>query len=734
MSWLEYADSDDEDNDLMAALEFMPRPRGHDTTPPISIPPPSFEEMMERGVFRDDIEIETRNHRRIQPHGGMDNTGRNIISVLQDRQTYGSQHCILKPSNKNTSSRSMTYPLSVGREIQVFAEYSSVTKYNSSYLFHLGGQQRREELMNNEVQQQERPSSNAVSTISIAFSPDSKTMASTHGDHTVKITCCVTGRLVKTLEGHPRTPWTVKYNPTKNNIVASGCLGCQVRVWDWTKKDNCLLRMIRLDHAIISLSFHPSGHILGIASGSRLHFWDYDNFGGEQENENGRGALTEVEQRHMLRCVHFPPNGTTLIVGGTNPPTDEQRRRGRGGMSGGGMSFYLRLWDFDLNAALHPEERDARDVRSLQRTALSRQRKALSNVRFLNSGVRFLCYEFSSHIVIISNVCRVVQPRTFVPRALLYNDGGFDVSPDGKTLCCCAEYWLPDGVDSAMELLQREELPEESSDEDDVPSDEGGGPSTPRRSGTSGRQFGSPDSGHVVSTPQNSPPRRSQQPLPMTPPNPSRLQLPLSPPPPPGVRFHTPGNNGEPDPQDDGNPLLFSAHTASSRYQQPGQRQPHPLSIVSGSLEFPDVARQPGRYVPHVVTVSLDTSPVMGDNSPLQYRGSVARGHRPRLGQLLEAAPLDGSKAAAVTCVKFSPSADFCLLGYGVREPAEGDEHHPVTALYRIRGGMSHVSTMLSGDDDVNIARFHPDSGYGFVYGTKQGRVRVLSPRPWNYY
>lgn len=117
---------------------------------------------------------------------------------------------------------------------------------------------------------------------------------------------------------------------------------------------------------------------------------------------------------------------------------------------------------------------------------------------------------------------------------------------------------------------------------------------------------------------------------------------------------------------------------------------------------------------------------------------SVAHGHQPRLGQLLEACPLDGAKASAVTCVKFSPSADFCLLGYGVREPiatdGEDTRFHPVTALYRVRGGMTHVSTMLSSDDDVNIARFHPDSGYGFVYGTKQGRVRVLSPRPWNYY
>jgi activator-of-BECN1-regulated-autophagy protein 1 len=153
---------------------------------------------------------------------------------------------------------------------------------------------------------------------------------------------------------------------------------------------------------------------------------------------------------------------------------------------------------------------------------------------------------------------------------------------------------------------------------------------------------------------------------------------------------------------------------------------------------FPD---QKGRYVPHVVTISLDTDPIPEEVDPALHRsgkpyGAVAGGYRPRLGQLMEACPLDPSKASAVTCVKFSPSTDYCLIGYGVREPLMegGGSFHPVTAIFRIRGGMSHVSTLLSGDDDVNIARFHPDSGHGFVYGTKQGRVRILSPRPWNYY
>ena len=391
-------------------------------------------------------------------------------------------------TNRRWNSRSQRHTTD---ELRTFAEHACVTKFESSYLSHLQHDEVEKETGANETsngngennensnngndatnananqqqQQQQNTSSKAVSTISIAFSPDGKTMASTHGDHTVKITCCMTGKLLQTLVGHPRTPWTVKYHPhaganhnqnskkkrviianststtsnSNNNInsssntsgaasrpvsgllaalreasskqqqqqeeqqqqqqiVASGCLGHQVRIWDWIS--GTCLQMIRLEFPIISLSFHPSGSVLAIANGTRLHFWglptvtqakdetatannpttDTTTEGGsstvgttsENGNSNNNGSSSSssssrivtnpsqgmhIEMRHMLRCVHFLPDGKKVIVGGVNPQTSAEIRRHRRLAAEGNqenvptMSFYLRLWDFDLDAA-----------------------------------------------------------------------------------------------------------------------------------------------------------------------------------------------------------------------------------------------------------------------------------------------------------------------------------------------------------------------------------------------
>lgn len=70
------------------------------------------------------------------------------------------------------------------------------------------------------------------STIAAAFSLDGKMIASTHGDHTVKIIDCESGNCLKVFSGHRRTPWVVRFHPMQRQILASGSLDQEVRLWD----------------------------------------------------------------------------------------------------------------------------------------------------------------------------------------------------------------------------------------------------------------------------------------------------------------------------------------------------------------------------------------------------------------------------------------------------------------------------------------------------------------------
>ncbi|CAM9141943.1 unnamed protein product, partial [Discosporangium mesarthrocarpum] len=220
------------------------------------------------------------------------------------------------------------------------------------------------------------------STIAVAFSHDGHLFASTHGDHTVKITEFTGGRLLQTLRGHPRTPWTVKYHPRDSRIVASGCLGGKVMVWNHIS-GKCLYSA-GLEHAIISLSFHPSGEIIAMASGQSVYLWDYHNRGLPHK---------EWSHEHTLRCVRFAPDGLSLIVGAANNST--VKRNNQQQAMPVDVTFKLLLWDFRLDRALS---------QPLDEHVLS-------------------------------------KPRVILDRALLYNDGGFDISSCGRFLCACAELW-----------------------------------------------------------------------------------------------------------------------------------------------------------------------------------------------------------------------------------------------------------------------------------------------------
>ncbi|XP_052126154.1 uncharacterized protein LOC113217532 isoform X1 [Frankliniella occidentalis] len=144
------------------------------------------------------------------------------------------------------------------------------------------------------------------STYLMVFSPDGKKMASSHGNHNVYVTDVKTGKNLNTLTGHPRTPWCIAFHPSSNQILASGCLGGQVRVWDlhggsevWTVEGQT---------SIASLAFHPSDRLLVIASYNEIYFWDWS------QPEPFARCCT-LNEKEKIRYVAFDHSGSKLVTG-----------------------------------------------------------------------------------------------------------------------------------------------------------------------------------------------------------------------------------------------------------------------------------------------------------------------------------------------------------------------------------------------------------------------------------
>ncbi|XP_033741776.1 uncharacterized protein LOC117328359 [Pecten maximus] len=147
-------------------------------------------------------------------------------------------------------------------------------------------------------------------TFLMDFSPDGTKVASTHGDHSVRVTELSTGKCTHILSGHPRTPWCLAFHPSSNQILASGCLAGEVRIWDlqgggsevWRCKDSLV---------IASMTFHPIDHVLVFAVGNKIYFWDWN----QAEPFACCQTLHEYER---IRLVRFDSVGHYLYTGIAN--------------------------------------------------------------------------------------------------------------------------------------------------------------------------------------------------------------------------------------------------------------------------------------------------------------------------------------------------------------------------------------------------------------------------------
>lgn len=163
------------------------------------------------------------------------------------------------------------------------------------------------------------------STISITVSHDGLFFASSHADHTMKVFKLPSGEQIACLEAHSRTPFSVKFHPTRSNIIASGCFGGEARLWNVTtgKCTQCH----NFKAAVSCVRFTPDGTLLAITHDRTLSLWDYEVAASSSANVVSTGVnVTDqpsgpeqlVTMTNRLHMVIINQSGNILITGEQN--------------------------------------------------------------------------------------------------------------------------------------------------------------------------------------------------------------------------------------------------------------------------------------------------------------------------------------------------------------------------------------------------------------------------------
>ncbi|KAH9519395.1 hypothetical protein Btru_075441 [Bulinus truncatus] len=206
-------------------------------------------------------------------------------------------------------------------------------------------------------------------TFLMDFSPNMLRVASTHGDHTVRVTDIRTGKCTHILTGHPRTPWCLAFNPTSNDILASGCLGGEIRIWDLLGGGSEVLRNPCAGQVITSLAFHPTGQVLVFAAMNNIYFWDW--------SKSAPFSYTQTAHDYeRIRWLRFDPFGQYLYTGIANNTTVHRDR--------------------DINAPIITISDDSLDLPSETSRLSTEERSAhqeIHRMRYQSLLHRFMAYQ-----------------------------------------------------------------------------------------------------------------------------------------------------------------------------------------------------------------------------------------------------------------------------------------------------------------------------------------------------
>ncbi len=142
--------------------------------------------------------------------------------------------------------------------------------------------------------------------LSVAFSPDSKTVATGGWDTTIRLWDVATGKNTATFTGHAKEVRSVAFSPDGKTLASAGGNDLTIRLWEVATGKN-FATLSGHEAIVASVAYSPDGKILASGSWDRtIKLWDA---------ATGKNVTTLNGHHEYVDCLVFSPDGKTLASG-----------------------------------------------------------------------------------------------------------------------------------------------------------------------------------------------------------------------------------------------------------------------------------------------------------------------------------------------------------------------------------------------------------------------------------